>query len=83
MVKKRDGSMEEFQREKIERVVVAAGLSEEQAKALSQNVVGWVDGQKDREITTLNIRDRVLEELKRVNKSAADVFEWYEKTKEK
>jgi len=81
MVLKRDGSIEEFQPEKIARVVKAAGLSEEQAKTLAQNVTDWANSQEQEKITILQIRDRVLEELKKVNAYAAGLFKWYEKTK--
>lgn len=80
-VLKLDGSHEEFQPEKIARVVKAAGLSDEQAKQLSLDVTNWVNTQANGEITTLQIRDKVLEELRKVNSYAANLYEWYEKTK--
>ena len=81
MITKRDGSTEEFQSEKITRVVMAAGLSEEQARILTHNVTDWTNNHEQEKITTLQIRDRVLEELRKINSYAAGLFEWYEKTK--
>lgn len=81
MIIKSDGSTEEFQPAKITRVVMSAGLSDEQAKQLSQNVAEWVNIQADGQITTSQIRDKVLEGLKKVSAYAAGLFEWYEKTK--
>lgn len=81
MIIKSDGSTEEFQPAKITRVVMSAGLSEEQAKTLAQNVTDWVNSREQEKITTLQIRDKVLEELRKINSYAAGLFEWYEKTK--
>lgn len=82
IVIKRDGTKEDFQPEKIARVAKATGLSEEEANALAQNVTTWVASQQA-SITTLQIRDKVLEELQNGHSYAAGLFEWYEKTKNK
>ena len=79
---KRDGSTEYFSSDKIVKVVKAAGLEEEQAKALAENVNKWVIDLKKESISSLEIRDKVLEELEKVNKSVADLFRWYQKTKD-
>ena len=78
---KRDKSEEPFDQEKIIRVVKAAGLTNTQAKELADYVSNWARG-KDK-ITSLEIRDKVLHKLKELNKYAADMFEWYQKTKDK
>ena len=80
-VLKRDGSTEEFSPAKIIRVVQAAGLKPEQAKNLSQKVNQWAKSLKQNPASSLKIRNKVLAELKKVNQHAANLFEWYEKTK--
>lgn len=80
-VLKRDGSIEEFQPTKIARVVKAAGLTEERGDALAKNVAEWAQNQEQDQISTLQIRNKVLEELEKVNAYAAGLFKWYEKTK--
>ncbi len=78
---KRNGSTEEFDLAKIERVVIAAGLSPESATTLSTAVSSAF---KDKlELTSLQIRDEVLKQLKLMDQYAANMFDWYQKTKEK
>ena len=80
-VLKRDGSTEEFSPAKIIRVVQAAGLKPEQARDLSEKITQWIKGLKQNSVSSLKIRDKVLEELRKVNEYAAGLFEWYEKSK--
>ena len=80
-VLKRDGSFEEFDPGKIARVATAAGLKVDQAQELSARVAKWVNGLGQEMVSSLKIRDKVLEELRKVNKYAADLYEWYGKTK--
>lgn len=80
-VLKRDGSIEEFDPQKIARVTQAAGLEVDQAKDLSKKVDQWIKGLKQNLVSSLKIRNKVLAELKKVNQHAANLFEWYEKTK--
>lgn len=81
---KRDGKIEDFDQGKIERVAKAAGLKPDDAKRVAQNVAQWVTNNTfDHTISSLKIRDKVVEELQRVNSYAAGLYTWYEKTKEK
>lgn len=80
-VLKRDSSIEEFDPQKIARVTQAAGLETDQAKDLSKKVDQWIKGLKQNPVSSLKIRNKVLAELKKVNQHAANLFEWYEKTK--
>ncbi|MBI4129970.1 hypothetical protein HY468_01495 [Candidatus Roizmanbacteria bacterium] len=81
-VVKRDRSKESFNREKIIRVVRAAGVAKDQAEQLAVRIADWLTKHHTKEITSLVIRDKVLEELRKINSAAAGLFEWYEKTKE-
>ncbi|OGG02422.1 hypothetical protein A2Z33_05175 [Candidatus Gottesmanbacteria bacterium RBG_16_52_11] len=78
---KRDGTSEDFESDNIARVVTAAGLTPEEAQALARGVTETVSLRGKNEITSLEIRDLVLEELKLVKGSAADLYQWYESTK--
>ena len=79
---KRDGAIEEFSRDKINRVVRAAGLNEEQAALLVDSIVTWVKSLKVKDIKSTELRDAVLDEMEKLNKPAAGLFRWYQQTKE-
>lgn len=79
---KRDGIKEAFDPEKISRVVEAAGLTKEQSKLLAQTVTDILVQNRKNEVTSFEIRKLVIEELYKVNTYAADLFSWYEKTKD-
>ena len=79
---KKDGSKEDFNTEKIAQVVAAAGLTPDQSQVLSQNIAQWFQSQGKTQITTLEIRTKVIEELSKVDKFATDAYTWYEKTKD-
>jgi len=72
-VKKRDGSLEEFDREKIFRGVVAAGLAEEDATPLALAVEAWVGGAAGGNVvSTLEVRDKVLGLLRERDSEAGE-----------
>lgn len=81
MVMKRDGTRENFSKEKIVRIVVAAGLNENQGLTLGDSLEKWADGLKTEEIPSARIKDKVFEELKKVNPQAADLYSWYGENK--
>lgn len=81
-VKKRDGSTEAYEEEKIARVVTTAGLAPDKAHDLAASVSAWVNGLPDTHISSLQIRDKVLELLTAASANAADLYRWYEFTKE-
>ena len=80
---KKDGTLEDFEKDKIERVTLAAGLSQEQAKKLASDIEKWVESLGKNQIPTLQIRNQVLSELNNLNQFAANAFLWYEKTKDR
>lgn len=81
-VVKRDGAHEPFDEQKIVRVVRAAGVHEGQAVDLAKSASAWLAKQPGELITSLAIRDVVHERLEQVNKYAANLYRWYQKTKE-
>jgi len=80
---KRDGSVEEFNEEKIKKVVKAAGLAEEKAKALAQKVGAEVKAMKKKQVDVREIRKLVTAELKKADEYAHGLYVWYEKMKDK
>lgn len=81
-VVKRDLSIEDYNQNKIAKVGVAAGLNESQAQALAVSISKWLNERNVNKITSLDIRDQVVNELKKLNTYAANLFMWYEKTKD-
>jgi len=81
-VKKRDGLLEYFDQTKIARVVTAAGLTQEQGRQLAAEITNWTQAHPTSPITSLQIRDKVIEELQKLNPNATSLYTWYEKTKE-
>ncbi|MCL4354193.1 ATP cone domain-containing protein [Patescibacteria group bacterium] len=81
-VKKRDGSLEDFNQMKIAIVVTAAGLTHEEGQQLAVKITDWARIYSNPAITSLQIRDKVIEELQKLNPNAADLYTWYEKTKD-
>lgn len=80
-VLKRDGSVEEFKTEKIVRVAEAAGVKAQKAEALAGKVAGWVKSSGENPISSFKIRDKVVEEMEKVNQYTAGLYKWYEKNK--
>jgi transcriptional regulator NrdR family protein len=80
---KRDKTREEFQPQKIKRVVIAAGLTESESETLMNNLNNWVDANKFETLEVTSLRNKVVEELSALNKYAADLYQWYEETKYK
>lgn len=79
---KRDGSVEDFEIEKIIRVVKAAGLTDTDAEELGKEMEKWANEENKEELTSLEIRDKVVELMHDYDDMAADMFVWYQKTKD-
>lgn len=82
-VVKRDGTLENFDQDKIVRVVMAAGLTDAQAQELAAKVSEWVTKLEQEKITSLKLKDKVGEELKKLDEHAHDLYRWYQETKAK
>ena len=79
-VQKKDGSLEDFDRNKILSGVVKSGASEEEAEGIAAQVEGWLTGAAvEGVVNTMDVRSKVLELLRLVNPTAADAFESYQK----
>ncbi len=82
-VQKRNGSIEDYDSNKILRVVIAAGLTQNEAEKLVKLVNDWLKGKSEPQITSVQIRDRIIVEIQKINKNAANKFIWYEKSRDK
>ena len=82
-VSKRDKSTDDYNPEKIMRVVKAAGLTQKETVKLTSSITKWLKTQPRPEVTSLQIRDRVIIEIQKRNVDAAKKFIWYEKYKDK
>lgn len=80
-VKKRDGSVEPYQPDKLVRVAMAAGLAHRQALTLGTHIYDWALTQPQ-PIPSTAIRDRMVAELKAIHSPAANLYLWYESTKD-
>ena len=79
---KRDGTKEPYKSSNITRVIKAAGLNNDEAAKVTENITSWIISLSKNEISSLQIRDQVLQELKKVKEDAANLFAWYQSTKE-
>lgn len=82
-VVKRDKEIEDFNEAKIVRVLEAVGLSSEDAQRVCVTVVKWIEDTKKPLVTTLQIRDRIITELQKLNRDASNHFVEYEKNRDK
>jgi len=79
-VQKKDGTLEDFDRNKILNGLLKSGSTPEEAESLTTQVESWVSGTAVNEtINSTDIRTKVLELLKTVNPTAAGNFENYKK----
>jgi 2-phosphoglycerate kinase len=80
-VRKRNTSLEPFNPVKLQRVAIAAGLSKEDALRLSQLITEDIIALHKRSISHAKIREFMIRELTKIDRYAANMYEWYEKTK--
>ncbi len=80
---KRDGSKEPFSSDKIRRVVMAAGLPSTKVPTLIDAIESWIQTLEVTEVNSLAIRDKVHEELVKLDPYASNMYGWYQKTKDK
>ena len=80
---KRNGQVEPFEQEKIARVAQAAGLRPIDADEVAKKIAEWVDSTGLSEISSIKIRDKVFEELEKVDKYASGLYAWYQNIKDK
>ena len=79
---KKDATEEPFDQDKIARVVTAAGINPSDGLELASRIAAWVQSLGKPKITTFQLREKVIEEMEKINKITADLFAQYEKTKD-
>ena len=79
---KRDGKVEDFDPKKIANVVTTAGLTPEQAEFIADKVFRWIEEREQPVVSSFIIRMKIMEELEKLDKHAANLYSWYGKTKD-
>lgn len=78
---KKDGSIEDFDGNKIVDAVVKAGGDEELAELVAADVEAWVATAADsEELPTSELRSKIISVLKSKNEKVAETFESYRKS---
>ena len=80
---KRDNTKEPYDESKVWKVLVSAGLSLDRAKLLALEISEWIKKNADESVSSLVLRDKVLELLEKTDSDVADLYRWYQKTKER
>lgn len=79
-VRKKNGSLEDFDRSKVLSRITKSGATSEQAETIAGQVETWTQGAAvNGVIGSKELRTKVLELLKPVNPAAAVNFETYKK----
>ncbi len=79
-VEKKDGRLEDFDRNKISGGVVKSGVSFEEAESIATQVETWVQSAAlDGVVQSSDIRTKVLELLQPIDPEAAVSFKTYKK----
>ncbi len=79
-VQKKDGTLEDFDKQKLVNGVVKSGASPEEAQKVADAVEAWLPtAAKDNVVNSMDIRTKGLEVLKTVNPDVAAQFESYKK----
>jgi transcriptional regulator NrdR family protein len=82
LIVKHDSRLELYDPKKISRVSQAAGLTQEQATKLVDHISAWVHSLNLEQLHSHKLRDKIIEKMHELNKNAARMFTWYQKTKE-
>ncbi len=83
MVIKRNGNREPFDPEKITKVISAAGVRPVEAAEVAEKISSWIESLRQKEVSSIAIRDRVFHELEGVDKYASGLYAWYQNLKDK
>lgn len=79
-VRKKDGRLEDFDRNKITDGIIKSGATQEQVENIARQVETWIqDAATNGVVDSNSIKGKVLELLRPANREAADKFEAYKK----
>jgi transcriptional regulator NrdR family protein len=76
---KKDGHSEQFSRDKLTTAITKVGVSTDVAAAISLLVETWLTGSLKEEVSSMDIRYKVIDLLKMVNPIQAAVYESHKK----
>lgn len=79
---KRDSRVEDFDQDKIARVVTAAGLKPSDGLDLAIRIAKWAQSLGKPQITSYALREKIIEELQKINPTVAQFYSQYEKGKD-
>lgn len=79
---KRDSRVEDFDQDKIARVVTAASLKPSEGFDLAIRVAKWAQSLGKPQITSYALREKIIEELQKINQTVAQFYSQYEKGKD-
>lgn len=82
-VKKRDGTLENYEDQKVGRVVIACGLDSKDTEKLVSELNTWVSQFEGKTINSLQIRDKIIELMPKYSEYSAKQYIWWEKYKDK
>jgi len=79
-VQKKDGRIEDFDREKLRKSVFSAGATDSQSQLVTKEIEKWLYGVASGEIiNTRTIRNRVIDFLEEKNPKIAKAYQAYQK----
>lgn len=79
-IQKKDGRIEEFDKEKLRKSVLAAGATQDQAQLVTSEVENWLYSVGSEEIIgTQAIRNKVIDSLAEKNPKAVENYRGYKK----
>ena len=80
-VRKKDGRLEDFDRNKVTGGIAKSGATPEQVENIARQVEAWIQGAAtDGVVDSNSIKGKVLELLRPANPEAAKTFEAYKKS---
>jgi len=79
-VQKKDGRLEEFDRNKLKQSILAAGANESEAESVTAQIEAWAPTMAvNNAVHSQVIRAKAIELLKIANSAAAKTYEEYKK----
>ena len=80
-IQKKDGQLEEFDRNKLKQSILASGADENEAESVTAQVETWAPSMAiNNAVHSQVIRAKVIELLKTANSTATKTYEEYRKT---
>ena len=78
-IKKREGDLQDFDRTKVYRSVLAAGASQEETNVITDQVQNWIESLNEEVISTETIKNKVIVLLEAQNPVVAQTYQNYKK----